>query len=105
MTIGKKWTRESADDSVESTNVYYATLAQKISPHWNTWVGYYREDFTTDVFTYDQPDMAKELRNGLQYIMDDKNSFTIVNRYDWTKRKIMKQDTAGRISSAAGSFP
>ena len=31
LTIGKKWTRESADDSVESTNVYYATLAQKIS--------------------------------------------------------------------------
>lgn len=87
LTIGKKWTRESADDSVESTNVYYATLAQKISPHWNTWVGYYREDFTTDVFTYDQPDMAKELRNGLQYIMDDKNSFTIVNRYDLDQKK------------------
>lgn len=77
MTIGKKWTRESADDSVESTNVYYATLAQKISPHWNTWVGYYREDFTTDVFTYDQPDMAKELRNGLQYIMDDKTALPL----------------------------
>ena len=53
----------------------------------NTWVGYYREDFTTDVFTYDQPDMAKELRNGLQYIMDDKNSFTIVNRYDLDQKK------------------
>ena len=82
LTIGKKWTRESAEDSVESTNVYYATLGQRISPKWNTWVGYYREDRTSQVFTYDQPDMDLELRNGLQYIMDDKNSFTIVNRYD-----------------------
>ena len=57
-------------------------MGQKISPKWNTWVGYYREDFTSNVFTYDQPDMAKELRNGLQYIMDDKNTFTVVNRYD-----------------------
>lgn len=87
LTIGKKWTRESAEDTLQSTNVYYATLGQKISPHWNTWVGYYREDFTTDVFTYDQPDMATELRNGLQYIMDDKNSFTIVNRYDLDQKK------------------
>lgn len=105
LTIGKKWTRESADDSVESTNVYYATLAQKISPHWNTWVGYYREDFTTDVFTYDQPDMAKELRNGLQYIMMTRTALPLSTAMIWTKRKIMKQDTAGRISSAAGSFP
>ena len=85
LTIGKKWTRESAESSLETTNVYYATLGQKISTKWNTWVGYYREDFTSDVFTYDQPDMATELRNGLQYIMDDKNTFTIVNRYDLNK--------------------
>lgn len=85
LTIGKKWTRESAEDSLETTNVYYATLGQRISPKWNTWVGYYREDKTSQVFTYDQPDMDLELRNGLQYIMDDKNSFTIVNRYDLDK--------------------
>ena len=87
MTIGKKWTRERSEDTLQSTNVYYATLGQIISPKWNTWVGYYREDFTTDVFTYDQPDIAKELRNGLQYIMDDKNSFTIVNRYDLDQKE------------------
>lgn len=82
LTMGKKWTHESKTSNTESTMVYYATLAQKISPKWNTWVGYYRENFTTKLFNYDQPDMEIELRNGLQYNMDDNNTFTIVNRYD-----------------------
>ena len=82
MTIGKKWTHESKTGDTESTNVYYATLGQKLSDKWNTWVGWYKEDFTTRLFTYDQPDMQTELRNGLSYKMDDKNIFTIVNRYD-----------------------
>ena len=33
------------------------------------------------------PDMAMELRNGIKYIMDSKNSFTIVNRYDLDQNK------------------
>ena len=87
LTVGRKWTREDdKDNSLESTNVYYATLGQKISDKWNTWVGYYREDLTS-LFTYDQPDMAIELRNGLQYKMDDKNTFTIVNRYDLDQKR------------------
>ena len=57
-------------------------MNQRLAPKWNTWVGYYREDFTTDLFTYDQPDMPIELRNGLQYQFDKKNAFAIINRYD-----------------------
>lgn len=82
LTIGKKWTKESLDDTSSSTNVYYATLGQKITDKWRTWAGYYREDFTTDLFNYGQPDMPVELRNGLEYKFDDKNTATIINRYD-----------------------
>lgn len=82
LTIGKKWTCESEVDTVESTNVYYATVNQKLTPKWNTWVGYYREDFTSNVFSYNQPDMPVELRNGISYRFDDKNIASIVNRYD-----------------------
>lgn len=92
LTIGKKWTNESESDTTSSTNVYYATLRQKISPKWNTWVGYYREDFTTNLFTYDQPDMQVELRNGLQYKMDDKNTFTIINRYNLDQKNNYETD-------------
>lgn len=82
LTIGKKWAEETHTDETNSTDVYYATLGQKISDKWSTWVGYYREDFTTNLFTYDQPDMPVELRNGLEFKMDDKNTFTVVNRYN-----------------------
>ncbi len=82
LTIGKKWTRESETSTTSTTNVYYATLNQKITDKWNTWVGYYHEEFTTDLFNYDQPDMPIELRNGLQYKVDDKNTLAVINRYD-----------------------
>lgn len=87
LTVGKKWTRESEEKGpTSSTNVYYATLNQKLADKWNTWVGYYREDFTTRLFTYDQPDMPVELRNGLQYKPDDKNILAVINRYDLDSR-------------------
>lgn len=87
LTIGKKWTRESETSTTSSTDVYYATLNQRLTPKWNTWVGYYREDFTTNLFTYNQPDMAKELRNGIQYKFDDNNAVAIINRYDLDTNK------------------
>lgn len=82
LTIGKKWTEESLGDTNESTDVYYATLGQQITDKWRTWVGYYKEDFTSNTFDYGQPDMETELRNGIEYKFDDKNSITVVNRYD-----------------------
>ena len=85
LTIGKKWVTESRTDETKSTMMYYATLGQKLTPKWYTWVGYYREDITSNLYDYGQPDMGKELRNGLRFKLDDKNTFTIVNRYDLGK--------------------
>lgn len=85
LTIGKKWTEESLGDTKESTDMYYATLGQQITDKWRTWAGYYKENFTSNVFDYGQPDMETELRNGLEYKFDDKNKITVVNRYDLDK--------------------
>lgn len=82
LTVGKKWVNESLSGDTRSTDMYYATLGQKISPAWRTWVGYYREKVTSELFDIDQPDMARELRNGLQWNPDSRNSISIVNRYD-----------------------
>lgn len=92
MTIGKKWVKESETDETNSTMMYYATLGQKISTKWDTWVGYYRENRTSNLYDYGQPDMDTEIRNGLRYTMDDKNTFTIVNRYDASGHKNYETD-------------
>ena len=85
LTVGKKWVTESYTDETKSTMMYYATLGQKLAPKWDTWVGYYPEDITSNLYDYGQPDMGRELRNGLSFKLDDKNTFTIVNRYDLGK--------------------
>ncbi len=87
LTVGKKWVNESLTGETRSTNMYYATLGQKFTPQWRTWMGYYREDITSDLFEIGQPDMGKELRNGLQWSPDKKNTFSIINRYDLGKHE------------------
>ncbi len=82
LTVGKKWVHESFTDDTNATDLYYAVLGQKITSKWDTWVGWYREDITTTLFDIGQPDMDEELRNGIRYKADDKNTFTVVNRYD-----------------------
>ncbi len=82
LTIGKKWAHESTSDDSSSTMLYYATLGQKLGEKLTTWVGYYQEDQTSSLFNLGQPDMEKEVRNGLSYAFDERNTFTIVNRYD-----------------------
>ena len=82
LTVGKKWVHESYTDDTNATDLYYAVLSQKVASKWSTWVGWYREDITTTLFDIGQPDMDQELRNGLRYKADDKNIFTVVNRYD-----------------------
>lgn len=85
LTIGKKWVNESQTGETRSTDMYYATLGQRLTPKWRTWVGYYREDQTSDLFDIGQPDMAQELRNGVTFSPDSKNAFSIINRYDVSK--------------------
>ena len=82
LTLGKKWAHESDSDASSSTKLYYATLGQKLGKRLVTWVGYYYEDVTSSLFDLGQPDMEKEVRNGLSYTLDDRNTLTIVNRYD-----------------------
>lgn len=82
LTVGKKWVNESYTGDTRSTDMYYATLAQKLGRKWNTWIGWYREDITSSLFDIGQPDMAKELRNGLCWSPNGNDTFTIVNRYD-----------------------
>ena len=82
LTMGKKWAHESESDASSDTNLYYATLGQKLGHKLITWVGYYQEDKTSGLFDLGQPDMEKEVRNGLSYSFDDLNTLTIVNRYD-----------------------
>ena len=82
LTVGKKWVNESYTGDTRSTDMYYATLAQKLGRKWNTWIGWYRKDITSSLFDIGQPDMAKELRNGLRWSPTTNDTFTIVNRYD-----------------------
>lgn len=82
LTVGKKWVNESYTGDTLSTDMYYATLAQKLGRKWDTWVGWYREDVTSSLFDIGQPDMAKELRNGIRWSPNDSDTFSIVNRYD-----------------------
>jgi hypothetical protein len=88
LGIGRKWVHESYTDENQTTNFYNATLGQQISPKWQIWTGYYRQDLTSSLFDYGQPDMAKEWRNGVRWQPDDRNWVTLVNRYDLGLSKV-----------------
>ena len=92
LTVGKKWINESYTGDTLSTDMYYATLGQKLAPQWRTWIGYYREKQTSALFDIGQPDMARELRNGLQWAPDSKNIVSIINRYDLGKHSNYETD-------------
>ncbi|MDO4179474.1 MAG: hypothetical protein Q4D21_09875 [Phascolarctobacterium sp.] len=85
LTIGKKWVNESYTQETRSTNMYYVTFSQKISPKFTAWTGYYHEKVMSDknkYFDLHQPDMSREWRMGIKYSPDASNTFSIVNRYD-----------------------
>lgn len=92
LTVGKKWVNESASGDTRSTDMYYATLGQKLTDQWRTWVGYYREKETSALFDLGQPDMARELRNGVQWTPDARNVISVVNRYDLSKHQNYETD-------------
>lgn len=92
LTVGKKWVNESRTGDTRSTDMYYATLGQKLAPQWRTWVGYYREKETSELFDLGQPDMARELRNGLQWAPDSRNVLSVINRYDLGKHSNYETD-------------
>lgn len=87
LYTGKKWVNESYTGDTISSNIYDVTLRQKLGSKWSTAATYHREDKTSKLFNIGQPDMAKELRNVLSYRPDDRNTFSIVNRYDLGKHE------------------
>ena len=92
LTVGKKWVNDSLSGDTRSTDMYYATLGQKLTDKWRTWVGYYWEKETSTLFDLGQPDMERELRNGLQWSPDSKNVLSVVNRYDLGKHNNYETD-------------
>lgn len=92
IAVGRKFVHESRTDELRKSDLQYYTLTQRITPKIKTWVGYYRENQTSNLFDIGQPDMAKELRNGLSFSPDSRNTFSIINRYDLGKREQYETD-------------
>lgn len=84
LYIGKTWTREELTDRRSNTNVYGATFSQKFGNNVSFWIGYYDQRYQDDrIFDIGQPDMAQELRPGLQYTSPNgKDVITAVYRYN-----------------------
>lgn len=96
ITYGKKCIKESnvinGASRTQTTSMFYYTLGQKISSNLRTWVGYYKQDIEDSLFSIGQPDMAQEIRHGIQYRPDKNNTFTLVNRYDQKKHHKYETD-------------
>ena len=92
LTVGKRWTKESATEETQTTNLYYATLNQVISPKWKVWTGYYHENRTSALFDLHEADMDREWRMGVQFAPDKNNVLTVVNRYDTATRRNYETD-------------
>ncbi len=87
LTVGRKWTHEGYTGELRTTNMYFSTFRQRFGTEgkWSTWLGYYQQDYTSSLFGLYEPDMAKEVRNGIEYKSDERNTFSIINRFDSAK--------------------
>lgn len=98
LTYGKKWVRDSHTNTrsgigdTRTTHMFYYTLGHKFSSKWRTWMGYYKSNRTSENFNIGQPDMEQEIRNGIKFSPDKKNTFTVVNRYDNKKHHKYETD-------------
>lgn len=85
LLYGRKWVHESLNDENRTTNMYHATIRQKVTKQLDMWAGYIREKQTSSMFELDQPDMEREFRLGMQLRPTRNDVFSIVNRYDTGK--------------------
>ncbi len=92
LAVGRKWVKESRTGDTLKSDLQYYTLSQRITPKVTAWASYLRENRTSALFDIGQPDMAKELRTGLNYVMDSRNSFSIINRYDLEEHEKYETD-------------
>jgi len=82
LTYGRKWVHESFNRDTKVTNMYYATIRQKLDSNKKMWVSYLREKRTSSLFQIGQSDMDKELRLGLQWSPTKIDTLSVVHRYD-----------------------
>lgn len=85
LTYGRRWTHESLSDEKRTTNMYYATLRQKVNDNLYMWASNLRQKSTSSMFDLGQPDMEREFRLGAQYKASKNDVISIVNRYDYGK--------------------
>lgn len=88
LGVGAKKMHESYNDYNGDTMLYNARLGKKFDERWSTWLGYYWEKSTNNVFAYESPDMARELQYGLTLDMDKNNKLTGIVRYDEGNRSL-----------------
>ena len=92
LMVGRKWVDESNPVNKKygkslHSNIYQGTLGYKFSQKWNIWERYHQEHKTSYNFSLGQPDFAKEWRTGISWKPDDKNTITVVNRYNADKSR------------------
>lgn len=85
LTYGRRWTHESLSGEKQTTNMYYATLRQKVNRNLYMWASNLRQKSTSSMFDLGQPDMEREFRVGAQYKPTKNDVISIVNRYDYGK--------------------
>ncbi len=99
LTVGEKWVHESRNKDTTSTDIFRGTLSQKLNDKWSAWIGYYSQHKTSELFDINQPDMAKEFRSGIHYKASDRDSFTIIDRYDTGNRSGKYKDVSRRYET------
>lgn len=90
LMAGHKWVNEShagTPDTVRHgkklhTNIFSGTVGYRFSDKWNIWQSYQSEHKTSYNFSLGQPDFSREWITGITWKPDDRNSFSVVNRYN-----------------------
>ncbi|MEG1413321.1 MAG: OstA-like protein [Acidaminococcaceae bacterium] len=88
LGVGYKRVHEEVGDTTESTMLYNASLGKQFDAKWSSWLSYYRQNITNNIFNYDQPDMGREVQVGVGYEFDKKNKVIFLTRYDEGERSL-----------------
>ena len=99
LTFGRKWINESYTNDTVATNMYYATIRQKIDSNKRMWASYLREKRSSSLFDIGQSDMDKELRLGLQWSPGKNDTLSVVHRYDVGDRSVHRDSDGNLITT------
>lgn len=84
----KKLEYEVSSGSDKTVTSYNASLHKKFNDNLSVVGAYYWTDYTYDIFDYDDPDMAHELRGTVNYQLDRTNKLTYIARWDEGENKL-----------------